>query len=149
MSAVPHTVAAMHHHPWRAFRELTDWTLRWAQLPDGVWGQTCWVTKTVTLTTGMNQAERRCTIAHETQHVLRGPVPAAFEVREEVAVDRNVARLLLPDIHAIGEALAWAPRIEEAAEELWVDGIILETRLRTLHPSERAYLRRRLEYQSG
>lgn len=134
----------MHHHPWRAFRELTDWTLRWARLPDGIWGETCWATQTVTLTLGMNQAERRCTIAHETQHVLRGPVPVVHQVREEGVVDRNVARLLLPDVRAIGEALAWAPHLREAADELWVDEIILETRLRFLHPSERAYLKRRL-----
>lgn len=132
------------HHPWRAFRALSDWTLKWAHLPEGIWGETCWETKTVTLTHGLNQAERRCTIAHETQHVLRGPVPPHVEAREELHVDRNAARLLLPDIRVVGETLAWSPSLEEAAGELWVDPEMLGVRLKSLHPSERAYLRNRL-----
>lgn len=132
------------HHPWRTFRDLTDWTLRWARLPDGVWGETCFETRTVTLTTGLSQAERRCTIAHETQHVLRGAAPPGLETWEEELVDRNVSRLLLPDIEAIGDALAWADwNTVVAAEELWVDEFILASRLRYLHPSEKGYLRQR------
>lgn len=133
------------HHPWRAFRDLADWTLRWAQLPHGVWGLTDFRTRTVTLTLGMNQAERRCTIEHERQHILRGPVSStSYVAREERIVDHNAARLLLPDVHRIGEALAWAHGLEEAAEDLWVDVDILRVRLEHLHPAERAYLRRRL-----
>lgn len=135
----------MHHHPWRAFRELVDWTLLWAPLPTGTWGVTDFEAKTVTLKDDLNQVERRCTIAHETQHVLRGSVSAAMEAREEEQVDRNAARLLLPDVHVVGEALAWAHSLDEAADELWVDVPTLEARLRSLHPSERAYLKRRLE----
>jgi hypothetical protein len=132
------------HHPWRRFRELVDWTLRWERLPDGIFGETCFATKTVTLTTGLDQAQRRCTIAHETQHILRGLPPTGMEGWEEELVDRNVARLLLPDIETIGDALAWADwRVREAADELWVDRFILESRLRHLHPSEKGYLRRR------
>ncbi len=133
------------HHPWLAFRELTEWTLIWAPLPRGMWGLTDFVAKTVTLVPGMTQAERRCTIAHETQHVRRGPVADHHLEREEQAVDRNAARLLLPDIRAIGEALAWSVNEFEAAEVLWVDEFILRARLEHLHPSERAYLKRRLE----
>ena len=66
--------ASHPHHPWRRFGELTDWSLRWAELPPGVMGRTCHQTKTVTLALGMSQAERRCTIAHETEHIERGPV---------------------------------------------------------------------------
>lgn len=132
------------HHPWRAFRELVDWTLEWAHLPPGVWGVTDFETRTVTLRHGLNQAERRCTIAHETQHILRGPVPPSGEAREEATVDRNAARLLLPDVRVIGEALAWATCLDEAADELWVDPLILAARLHALHPAEQAYLRRRL-----
>lgn len=144
LSAPAPTVAAMHH-PWQAFRELVDWTLEWAHLPPGVWGETDFDRRTVTLTHGLNQAERRCTIEHERQHILRGPVDsAAYAAREEVEVDRNAARVLLPDVHQVGEALAWAHSLAEAAEELWVDEVILEARLRHLHPAEKAYLRRRL-----
>jgi hypothetical protein len=133
------------HHPWRAFRELVDWTLRWAHLPDDAWGQTCFDTRTVTLSPDLNQAERRCTIAHETQHILRGPTMPGRESWEEHLVDRNAARLLLPDIHAIGDALAWAGwhDVHAAADELWVDEFMLRARLNYLHPSEKGYLRAR------
>lgn len=132
------------HHPWGRFRELVDWSLHWAELPDGVWGITDFARKRVTLTLGLDQAERRCTIAHETAHIERGPVPAMLATREEVAVDRHVARLLIPDVRALGEALAWAADLQEAADELWVDVLTLQARLSSLHPSERAYLNRRL-----
>lgn len=133
------------HHPWRTFRDLADWTLIWAPLPFGVWGLTNFRTKTVTLAPGMTQVQRRCTIAHETQHVIRGPVARHHQAREERVVDRNAARLLLPDISAVGEALAWSQNEDEAADCLWVDRYTLRARLDALHPSERAYLKRRLE----
>lgn len=134
------------HHPWRVFRRLAHVRLRWADLPPGIWGRTDFMHSTVTIARGLTQAERRCTIAHETQHVLRGPVPAHRQAHEEREVDRAAARLLLPDVRAIGEALAWSQlRIAEAADELWVDEPTLRTRLDALHPAERAYLRRRLD----
>lgn len=133
------------HHPWREFRRLVDWTLNWAHLPGDLLGITDYHHRTVTLDPRLNQAERRCTIAHETEHIHRGPYPTLVEHREERTVDRNVARLLLPDIDVIGEALAWAHCVDEAADELWVDRPTLETRLRYLHPSERGWLRQRLE----
>lgn len=132
------------HHPWQAFRALTHIRLRWAALPEGMLGYTDHERREVVLAVGLTQAERRCTIAHETQHVLRGPVPTYLLRREEHAVDREAARLLLPDIKAVGDALAWALSVEEAAEELWVDVETLQCRLRTLHPVERGYLHRRL-----
>lgn len=132
------------HHPWAEFARLSDWELRWERLPSGIWGLTDFGQKTVTLTLGMTQAERRCTIAHETQHILRGPVPSAYQDREEVTVDRNAARLLLPDVRRVGSALAAAGDLQSAAEELWVDDLILRVRLECLHPSERGYLRARL-----
>lgn len=135
----------MPHHPWRTFRDLTEWTLRWEPLAEGVWGETCFDSQTVTLTLGMNQAERRCTIAHETEHILRGPPPAGLEAWEDELVDRRVSRLLLPDTRDVGEALAWSRGgIHEAAHELWVDEFILQSRLRYLLPSERDLLQRRL-----
>ncbi len=133
------------HHPWQAFRDLAEWTLVWRPLPLGIWGLTNFKTRTVTIATGLTQAQRRCTIAHETQHVLRGPVPKPYRAREERVVDRNAARLLLPNVEEIGEALAWAQDEYEAAEVLWVDEHILRARLESLHPSELAYLKRRLE----
>lgn len=107
-----------------------------APLPVGILGHTHHASQTITLATGMDQAERRSTLAHELQHV--------DGEHDEPACDRNAARMLLPDIRAVGEALAWAHNLEEAAEDLWVDVETLTTRLETLHPAERAFLKRRL-----
>lgn len=131
------------HHPWRTFRNLVDWTLHWADLPEGLLGYTNFATKTVVLTTGMTQAERRCTIAHETEHIRRG-LAGGCGGAEEIAIDRNVARQLLPDFEKVVDAMAWHHfNVELAAEELWVDVPILEMRLACLHPTETHLLRRR------
>jgi hypothetical protein len=140
------TSSAKHlHHPWRAFSRFTDWRLRWAQLPDGHYGLTCHRTRTVTIAEGLSQAERRCTIAHETQHIIRGPQLAGTAMREELDIDRTVARLLAPSIIAVGDALAWSHgRLEEAADDLWIDDLMMNVRLSALLPTERRYLQQRL-----
>src|SRR5689334_17993855 len=122
------------HHPWGAFAKLIDWTLHFTHLPGDLLGVTDFNAKTVTLDSRLTQAERRCTIAHETEHIHRGPVPPGLYDREEGRVDRIACRRLLPDVKVIGEAMAWARDIEEAADELWVDEATLRTRLRHLHP---------------
>jgi len=133
------------HHPWRRFAELTDWSLRWAELPDGVMGRTCHRTRTVTLALGMSQAERRCTIAHETAHIVRGPVTPLQAMREELDIDRRVARLLIPSVRRLVDAMTWAGgHVESAADALWVDDYLLSVRLRTLTGRERDYVERRL-----
>lgn len=132
------------HHPWRAFSLLTHITLRFAVLPKGLLGYTDFALGEVVLAKGLTQAQRRCTIEHERHHVLRGQVPHHLIAREEREVDKIAARLLLPDVKAIGEALAWASSNAEAAEELWVDEAMLRCRLDNLHPAERGYLRNRL-----
>lgn len=134
-------------HPWREFRSLTDWTLTWAALPARIMGLTCWTDQTVTLDRTLLQAERRCTIAHEVEHIRRGPVPAepVLAAREEAAVEQAVARRLIT-IRALGEALAWSQHPAVVADELWVDEDTLRVRLEHLHPAERAYLKRRLEH---
>lgn len=134
------------HHPWRALRHLAHVTLHWRDLPEGILGLTNFATSTITLTTGMTQAERRCTIAHEIEHLLRGPVPGWLRSREEREVDQAVARRLI-DLKPLGEALAWAHNLPEAADELWVDEATLQARMEHLHPAERAYLRRRLSVE--
>lgn len=133
------------HHPWRAFRELVDWTLHWsADLPADMFGYTDHAARRVVLALGLTQEERRCTIAHETQHIIAGPVAEHHRAREEMRADKEAARLLLPDIKVIGEALAWGRSNEEAATELWVDVDMLRCRLDNLHPAEKGYLRNRL-----
>lgn len=71
-------------------------------------------------------------------------MPDALLAREEIRVRKEAARLLLPDIKVVGEAMAWALSTEEAADELWVSPDVLRDRLRWLHPAETHYLRKRL-----
>ncbi len=130
------------YHPWQAFRALAHFALHFEELPAGTLGVTDFDRQTVTLAKGLDQAERRSTIAHEVEHIYRGWAPCS--AREECQVDRAAARKLI-GIRELGEALAWAHNLDEAAEELWVDIDMLRVRLEHLHPAERHYLRRRLE----
>lgn len=98
----------------------------------------------ISLRDDLTWAERRCTVQHELLHIERGPQPYGLVGKDEEAVRRETARLMLPDIKAIGEAMVWATSSEEAADELGVDVYVLRKRLRWLHPSELHYLRRRL-----
>lgn len=131
-------------HPWRCFRDLfPHWDLHFADL--AVAGRTCFVTGTVTLHSGLLQAERRSVIVHEMHHMVRGPVPqlAHFAAREEAAVRQGTARALI-SLDALVDAMRWAHDIHELADELWVSVEVAQCRLDHLHPSERHYLRERL-----
>ena len=129
-------------HPWRRLRELTHVRLLWHD--DGPAGLTRFAEQTISLRRGMTYAERRTTILHECLHIERGPALSTLAAREELRVERETARLLMPDVKALGEALAWAHDLDEAAEELAVDLAALRTRLGNLHPAEAHYLRSRL-----
>lgn len=136
------------HHPWRALRHLETWTLIWSLLPGDTLGITDWSTRTITLDPRQLQSERRCTIAHEVEHVRRGPLRSRDPVhvaREESRVHRTVARQLI-NLDRLGDALSWSLDPHEVAEALWVDVDTLRTRIDHLHPSERAHLRRRTEH---
>lgn len=136
MSEVEPTVSAMHH-PWRAFRTLTEWTLRWADLPDGLFGLTDHQTRVVTLSTGLGQAQRRCTIAHEHEHIA-DPDATETEVRQ-----RTARRLITFD--QLADAMVWAGNEGELARELWVDIEVARDRLLGLTAGESADLVRRLD----
>jgi hypothetical protein len=101
-------------------------------------------TKEISLRLDLTWEQRRCTILHECLHAEHGPVLTTHARRHEDAVRRTTARLMLPEVGLIGDALAWALSTEEAAEELCVDVGVLRDRLRWLHPAELHYLRRRL-----
>lgn len=132
------------YHPWRTLRDhFPEWTLCWAPMV-GRLGVTDYRARTITLDPDQGQAQRRSTLAHELQHVVRGPVGEALRLREESVVDQAAARQLI-GIRELGEALAWAHNLTEAADELWVDEQLLQVRLDHLHPAERHYLRRRLQ----
>lgn len=134
-------------HPWRRLRDLgPSWKLVWRDdLPRDMYGFTRWADQTIHMRAGMTFEERRCTIAHEVQHVLRGLGSGCDVVAEEAIVDRRVSRLLIPSADDLADALAWANgRYEEAARELWVDPWTLEVRLSTLRASEQALVDARL-----
>lgn len=129
-------------NPWRRLREIATIDLQWADM-DNQMGVIEYTGPTITLTTGMTQAERRSTLTHELVHYERGPCHPTHTVREEAAVDREAAKRLI-GIRELGEALAWSTDATEVAEELWVDVATVKARMTCLHPAERAYLRRRL-----
>lgn len=133
------------HDPWYEFRGLSDWALCWARLPGDLLGVTDFGSRCVTLDSRLLQAERRCTVAHEIEHIRLGPVPSdpVLAAREETAIDQAVARKLI-GIDELGDTLAWTSDPSEAAQELWVDESTLAARLRHLHPAEVHVLRRRL-----
>lgn len=135
-------------HPWRRLRQLARIDLIWHDdTPGAPMGVTHFASGVISLRKGMTQAERRSTILHEVLHVERGPVPAGLAAKEEQRVRKLAAQQLLPDVREIADALAWSGwRLEEAAEELWVDEPTLRDRLRFMtHPAERAYMVRRFE----
>ncbi|WP_235738948.1 hypothetical protein [Nocardioides alcanivorans] len=133
-------------NPWRRLRALGDWTLHWHDpLADARMGVTRYAARQISLRADLTWEQRRCTILHECLHAEHGPVLAGHYDRHENAVRRETARLMLPDVRAIGEAMAWARDNDEAAYELNVDAGVLRDRLRWLHPAERHYLTRRLE----
>lgn len=93
------------------------------------------------------QVARRSVLAHELGHAVRGDLPCGsdlLDARQECAVDRWAARQLI-ELPALADALRWSDDPDEVAAELWVERELLEVRLRHLHPSERAYLRRALD----
>ncbi len=128
--------------PWQRLRTLVGWELRWHRPEDDPdQGFTLFDQKVISLRTNLTWEERRCTVLHECLHAEWGPTLAGvLAERQELRVRRETARLLLPSIHEVGEALAWALSPEEAAVELSVDVDVLRDRLRWLEPGERDIL---------
>lgn len=143
MSAAVHTLAPMSvPHPWRVLRALADVELRWHD--GGPRGLTRHSDRVISIRRDQTWEERRCAVLHECLHVIRGPVPRGLSAKEEESVRRETARWLIPDIRTVGEALAWAHTISEAAEELGVATPVLRYRIEHASPMEVAWLRHRL-----
>lgn len=121
------------------------WTVTHKPLPEQVLGEVHWPTRTITIDPRQPAAAARSTLAHELEHIRRGPLPAdpVLAAREELVVEKVTARSLI-SVHALGEALAESDDPRHAAELLDVDPDLLIARLAWLDPTERAYLRRRL-----
>ena len=85
---------------------------------------------TIWLDPRQRQAQRRCSLAHELEHLARGHhgcQPPAIEREVEEAAARVL--ITLDDLLA---ALAWTSDPAELAEELSVDAAMLSARLRGL-----------------
>lgn len=129
-------------HPWRALRGLPHVTLRQAELPPFVRAATDG--RQILMHPELLQRERRSSLTHELVHIERGDT-CACDAGDESRVRQETAHRLIT-LEALAAALAWTRDIAELAEELWVDEITVRTRLEHLHPSERHYLKRRLEH---
>lgn len=132
-------------HPWRALRELEYVVLSWRDdLPPYLRGASDG--RRIWMRSDLTQVERRCTLAHELEHVRAGHRDCQPEAVER-QIRNRAARFLLPDPHVIAEALVWASGdVAEAADVLWVTSGTLRHRLdeRHLHPAERAVIVARL-----
>lgn len=124
---------------------MNKWRVVEAELPPGVRGLCDWGTRTISVRPDLSWAQLRVTLAHELLHAERGPFPRWQEAREEAAIDQQVARDLI-DVWELGEALAAHPHdTHQVADELDVTPAIVAVRVKHLHPSERHYLKRRLD----
>lgn len=132
-------------HPWRRLGALPDWLVGFCHLSGNLWGFTDHNAKIIVLDSRLSQAQRRCTLAHELEHVNRGPVPMdpALAAREERLIDATVARRLIA-LDDLTDAATWTRRPAEAADLLWVDRSTLQVRINGLDDDERAEIEARV-----
>lgn len=125
--------------PWRHLQDHhTGVEVFEAELPPGWLGCLDPGRRVIWIATGLTQAERRCTLAHEVGHLERGPVPTdpVLLAAEERAVDQWAATRLIPTA-ALLTAVQWSSHLHEIAEELHVDQRMLRARLQCLDLDER------------
>lgn len=140
----------MTYSPWRHLRRLAHINLRWTDDDDELADAYAWYyvdLDEIVMDSRLTQRERRSVLGHELCHAINRDQPSGVEVLDniqELHADRWASRRLI-EIRPLGEALAWSQDLEEVAEELWVTRDLVEVRLAHLHPSERAYLVRRLQ----
>lgn len=137
------TVAGMYH-PWRdaRSREHLRIDIRW--LPDGRRG--CLRGDDVTINAADDQAQRRCTLAHELVHDERRVFPRdrVLRAREELTVERIAARRLI-QLEALVDALLWSRDARETAAELWVDVPMLVAFVQSMTKEEKVWVGKQLE----
>jgi hypothetical protein len=105
--------------------------------------------RTILIRHGLRGPAWLSTLVHEALHAQRGDEPCCrgdLEARQEEAVCRDAARLLIPIRDLAEAAAAYAGDPHRLADELGVDYATVAARVRHLHPSEQAYLKRRLEH---
>jgi hypothetical protein len=137
------------YSPWRQLRSLPGLRLDFTDdeaLLDEADGRYYHHVKRILMSKGLLQVERRCILAHELAHALRGDLPcgdARLDERQEAAVEQWAARRLI-ELPALADALRWSDDLDEVADELWVTPDLLQVRLQHLHPSEAGWLRHSL-----
>ncbi len=119
------------------------WKLVYSDLPGNRCGQVSWRENSITIDPRLPRPAQRCTLAHEIQHIHRGPCPPGHRSQEERAVEEAAARDLI-GLHDLGEALAESTDLDYVAAVLDVDRPMLEARLGRLRPEEAAWLEDRL-----
>lgn len=106
-----------------------DLTIRMADL-NGALGRTQFATRTVHLAPGQSLPEMRSTLVHELVHLLRGPVPRRLAATEEVAVQHQTARILVPDGPELAARRRWTDEdMQELAARYLVDRDTIEVAL--------------------
>lgn len=131
-------------HPWRDLR-LLGVTLEWRQL-NGCLGETDG-RRRIWLDPRQDQAERRCTLAHELEHLRRehtGPVSD----QEEASVRQAVARYLI-DLGALADGLMWSFDEVDLADELFVDVATVRDRLAGLTQDEQSAIETAIRDREG
>lgn len=130
-----------------AAERLPHWVIRHASL-HGLHEGLCWRRHVILLDSCRSQAERRSDLAHAIAHVDLGHRSTShqfFATKDEAAAATRLAVKRMLGIRNVGEVLALFDQNRDlAAEEMSVDRTTLDVRLEHLHPSERAYLKRRL-----
>lgn len=136
----------MRYSPWRHLRSLVHLHLDFTdddELLDGADARYYATVDRLLMDKRLNlQVERRCVLAHELAHAVRGDLPcgeAVLDARQEAFVEQWAARKLIA-LDDLADALRWSRQADEVAETLWVTVDLLEVRMRHLHPAERAYL---------
>ena len=131
-------------NPYAFLAEHPDLSMELAPLPPGQRGRWYPDLHVILISNQLTQAERRCTLTHELVHRMRGDLHIDDDLirnRLERSCHQIAARLLLP-LPKLAEVLVWSECPSEAAEALFVDVETLQTRLESLHPAERGFLRR-------
>lgn len=126
--------------PWSPWRHLRthhpDVKVFEAELPDDMLAWVDFDRRMIFLDCRLSKAEQRSSLAHEIGHLERGSLcDPSREAQEEKAVEEWAARRLI-DAAALARAFAWSCRLDEVAEELWVDVPMVRARLRSLTDAE-------------
>ncbi|HXH77279.1 ImmA/IrrE family metallo-endopeptidase [Nocardioides sp.] len=139
------------YSPWGELALRADLSLEWGHLV-GRMGEYLHHERTIRLDARMPRRQARAVLAHELQHAAAGDEVTHCDrtnLRQEQRADRLAARLLI-DVRDLGDAMMLHARHHSAtAVELRVSDRLLAVRLDDLHPSERGYLRGRLEDGHG